>query len=295
MKRILKWIGRILGVLLLLIVVAGIGVFLVSNGRINKTYDITVDTIPIPNDAEAIAQGEHIALTRGCADCHGADLAGDILLDDPAIGTIYTTNLTSGQGGIGADHSDEDYLRALRRGVGHDGRPLLIMPSQEFYYLSDEDTGTLIAYLKTLPPVDKEQGENSVGPMARVLLLAGALPLLSVELIDPTAPRTAPAAGVTAEYGAYLAVGCAGCHGAEFAGGPVPGAPPGVIALNLTPGGELQTWTEDDFRTLLRSGITPTGEEMGEWMPIDSTKYFTDEEISAIWLYLQSLPAKEQG
>lgn len=294
MKRLLKWTGRILGVLLLIIVVAVGVVYAISGSRINKSYDVAVETIPIPDDAAAIAHGEHIAQTRGCTDCHGADMAGGILLDDPALATIYVSNLTSGQGGSGADYSDEDYLLALRHGVGQDGKALWIMPSHESYYLNDSDTGALIAYLKTLSPIDREHGENRAGPLARVMFLAGALPLLPVELIDHAAPRpAAPEIGITAEYGAYLGVSCAGCHGAELAGGPVPGAPPGTVAPNLTASGELQNWTEEEFTQLLRTGITPTGREMGSWMPIGSTMHFTDEEISALWLYLQEMPPAE--
>jgi mono/diheme cytochrome c family protein len=295
MKRFLKWLGIILSALLALIVVAGIGVYVVSGSRLNRQYNIAVKMIPIPTDVEAVARGEHIAQSRSCMDCHGPDLSGDVLLDDPLVGTVHTANLTPGQGGIGADYTDEDYLRALRHGVGRDGKGLWIMPSHEYYYLSDGDTADLIAYLKTLPAVDKQPGENRAGPLARLLFLTGSLPLLPAESIDHTGPRpTAPELGVTVEYGAYLTVGCAGCHGQNFAGGPMPGAPPGTIAANLTPAGNLSGWTEEVFRQFLRTGVTPAGREVDRsWMPIDSTKHLTDEEISAIWLFLQSLPPQE--
>lgn len=297
MKRLLKWTGIIFGGLVGILVVAVIGVYAVSNGRINQTHTITVNPLTIPTDAEVIAQGEHIARSRGCTDCHRADFSGGLLLDDPMVGTVYATNLTPGRGGIGAEYGDEDYLRALRHGVGPDSKALWIMPSHEYYYFSDQDTAALIAYLKTLSPVDSENSEKRAGPLARVLFLAGELPLLPAELIDHTGPRpTSPAVGVTAEYGQYLSVTCAGCHGHDFAGGPVPGAPPGTVAANLTPGGNLQHWSESDFATLLRTGVTPDGREMDrEWMPVNSLQNLTDGEISALWLFLRSLPAVEQG
>jgi cytochrome c553 len=297
MKRLLKRIGVILGVLTAVILVAVIGVYTVSNGRINQTHTIAVNPLTIPTDAEAIALGEHIARSRGCTDCHGEDFSGGILLDDPVVGTVYAANLTPGQGGIGGAYSGDDYLRALRHGVGPGGKALWIMPAHEYYYFSDEDTAALIAYLKTLPPVDNENSENRAGPLARVLFLAGELPLLPAELIAHNGPRPTPAAvGVTAEYGEYLSVTCAGCHGNDFAGGPVPGAPPNIVAANLTPGGNLQHWSEFDFTTLLRTGITPDGRQVDrEWMPVNSLQNLTDDEISALWLFLRSLPAVEQG
>jgi len=130
--------------------------------------------------------------------------------------------------------------------------------------------------------------------MARVLYLAGQLPLIPAELIDHDARRpVAPARGITAEYGQYLAVGCAGCHGEDFSGSPVPGAPPGTIVANLTRGGDVGQWTEVQFAAFLRSGVTPDGRAVDqEWMPIGSTKYMTGDEIAAVWLYLQSLPPR---
>src|SRR5690606_25887190 len=143
-------------------------------------------------------------------------------------------------------------------GIGPDGKPLLFMPSQEFYPLSDEDLGALIAYLESLPAVDHTPGKSSVGPLGRVLFLAGQLPLLPAEMIDHDAERRAtPAPGPTAEYGAYLATGCTGCHGAGFSGGKIPGTPPEFpAASNITPheATGIGTWAEADFFRALREG-----------------------------------------
>jgi mono/diheme cytochrome c family protein len=292
MKKVLKWIGIALAGLIGLLILAVVAVYIISSSRINKTYDIQVESVNIPTDEEALEWGQHIAQTRGCNECHTGNFAGGAFIEDPALANLYASNLTAGQGGVGSTYSDTDWVRAIRHGVGPDGKPLLFMPSQEFYYLSDEDLGALIAYLKTLPPVDHQVTEDSVGPLGRVLLLAGQLPLLPVEMIDHDGPRpSAPPVGVTVAYGEYLAVGCQGCHGADYAGGPIPGAPPDApVSLNLTPGGELQNWTEEDFIQTLRTGITPDGHELdNEWMPWPIVGQMTDEELQAIWLFLQSL------
>jgi len=67
------------------------------------------------------------------------------------------------------------------------------------------------------------------------------------------------------------------------------------VALNLTPGGEVGFWSEGQFIATMRTGVTPGGHRLIEFMP---WKYFgemTDDELKAVWLYLQSLPALEHG
>ena len=172
------------------------------------------------------------------------------------------------------------------------------MPSYEYYFLSDEDLGALIAYIKSVDPVDKVIADDSIGPLGRVLFLAGQLPLIPAEDIPHAAPRpAAPKPGVTVEYGKYVAISCFGCHGEGFSGGPIPGVPPDwPPAKNLTPGGDLANWTEEEFINTLRTGVTPSGYELdSQYMPWPLAAQMTDEELQALWLFLQSLPAKETG
>lgn len=296
MRIILKWVGLVLGGVVGLIILAVGVIYVVTNSRINKTYEVVVETVSIPADAEAVALGEHLALIRGCIDCHYENLAGGVFADDPALGTIYASNLTPGAGGVG-DYTDENWVRAIRHGVGPDDKPLLWMPSQEFYFLGDDDLGTLIAYLKALPAVDNEIPEHTLRPLGRVLFLAGQLDLVPAELVDHDGPRPhSPPVGVTVAYGEYMAVGCTGCHGPGFSGGPIPGAPPDwILAANLTPGGNLAGWTEADFLAAFRTGVKPSGKSFDELMPYKAVGQMTDDELKAIWLFLQSLPAKETG
>ncbi|MBK9049888.1 MAG: cytochrome c [Chloroflexi bacterium] len=164
------------------------------------------------------------------------------------------------------------------------------------YYIGDEDLGALIAYLKSLPPVDNVLSERKIDLMGRVMMGAGMMPPLAVDRIDHTTPPpAAPEPGVTVEYGQYLSHTCTECHGANLNGAPF--GPPGeeVPSPNLTPGGELATWTEQEFFTTLRTGVTPSGYQLNEDMPWKSYGQMTDDELKALWLYLQSLPALEQG
>src|SRR5690606_38231941 len=127
-------------------------------------------------------------------------------------------NLTSGRGGLPPDYRDEDYVRALRHGIDRTGRPLVLMPSAEYAVLSDEDLGALIAYLRTLPSVDRDRGPVAPGPVVRVLMLAGEFKLASQHIDHARVQPARMEAAVTREYGHYLAASCTGCHGETFAG-----------------------------------------------------------------------------
>ena len=217
---------------------------------------------------------------------------GGPLFEDEALGVVDAPNLTTGRGGIGARYQDSDWVRAIRHGVRLDGTSVFIMPSNEFYYLNDADLGSLIAYLTTVPAVDRDTRPRAFTPLAKLLYAVGAFDnLLYAETITHDVRPAAPPAGVTVAYGDYLAHahGCAACHGANFAGHQ-PSEPGAPFAPNLTPGGELGTWSEADFVTALRTGQTPSGRMLDEAMPWRSLGHLTDAELKAIWLYLQGLP-----
>jgi len=292
MKKILKiTIYGLVGIAALLLI-AFFAMSIKTGSHINQKYSVQPAKIFIPNDSTSVARGQHIVESRGCTDCHGADLGGKIFIDDPALGKVVATNLTGGKGGVQTVNTDDDWVRAIRHGVHRSGRPLLVMPSNEYYYLSDEDLGNVIAYLKQLPPVDNELPEHSLGPLAKVLYPIGKLDaLIPAELIDHTAHRPAvPVVAVTAEYGEYLVVSCQGCHYHNLEGGPssVPGFPP---APNLTRTGNLVRWTEADFINAMRTGKTADGKELNNaYMPWQNFGKMNDTELRAIWIYLQTLP-----
>ena len=299
MKKALKWIGIVLGGLVGLLVLAAVVLYAIGSSRLNKTYDIQPEAITVPTDEAAIARGRHLveALTF-CQACHGEDLGGDVFEDEPMIATFYAPNLTPGRGGVGATFSDGDYVRAIRHGVNPEGRGLLIMHSDVYHNLSEQDLGAIIAYLKSVPPVDNEIPEPKLRPLGRILVALGvfdseAIPLIPAERIDHSAPFPGmPAQGATAEYGGYLVsiTLCHMCHGPDLAGAPPlePGMRPGP---NLTRGGELRGWSESDFIQTIRTGVSPSGHELDpDFMPWDVYANMTDEELKSLWMYLQSLP-----
>ena len=292
MNRILKIILIVIGGLAALVVILAVSLYLVGSSRLKNAPEIAVQSVQIPTDAEALARGEHLAHSvSGCAGCHGENLGGAVFIDEQPIGYVAAPNLTAGTGGIGGTYTNEDWFRAIRHGVAGDGRTLTFMPSNRLAALSDSDLGAIIAYVQTVPPVDNDMGKPEyafVGTLIFGVMGYGSMP---VNVIDHEAVGgSGPVEGVTVEYGDYLAhiAVCQDCHGTEFAGQTDPNAPQGP---DLTPGGALGSWSEDDFMNLIRTGTKPDGSQVSEEMPWQFYRNMTDEELQAIWLYLQSLPA----
>jgi mono/diheme cytochrome c family protein len=300
-RKILKWIGIVLGSLIGLLILAFTVLYVIGTvkwNRLHGKYDVPVETLTIPTDQASIVRGKHVTTIHMCQHCHMDNLSGQTA-GAPAVVILSVPNLTSGVGGVGAANTDEDWVKAIRHGVGHDGRGLVLMPSAVWYYLSDDDLGASIAYLKSLPPVDHKMPPTELGPIGRVMLALGQLPpeiIPNVTVIDHNGPRpVAPEPGLTVEYGGYLARTCALCHGANLNGQTVREGPNVYVALNLTRGGEVGFWSEEQFINTMRTGLTPGGHQLKDFMPWKYFGQMTDDELKAVWLYLQSLPALPQG
>lgn len=299
MQRWLKISGIAVGVAVVAVAVAAVVVYVSTERRLRRTYAGPDATLVVSRDSATLTWGRHIVETRGCTDCHGANLGGGSVIDEPAIARVWAPNLTSGGGGVAPDLAVTDWERAIRRGVAKGGRPLQIMPSLEYNGLSDGDLAALIGYLQTVPPVNNAVPANTTGPLGRLLFFLGKIPLLAAERIDQkVTSHSAPTAGPTAEYGRYLATGCTGCHGVTYSGGPIPGMPPDAKpAANLTPDRTtgIGGWSESDFFTALREGRRPDGTALSDQMPWRVTAKLTDDEIRAIYLYLGTLEARPFG
>ena len=298
MKKIFKWGG---GLVLLTVLLGVAGIYFSTQKRLSKVYEIPGEQVVIPVDDESIQRGKHIFQFRGCEACHGEQLQGLVYLDDPAVGLVVSSNLTTGRGGVGGGYTDEGWMKAIRHGVRMDGTPLLFMPSTEFYFLSDEDLGDVIAYIKSVPPVDNVLDASNISFVGRaVMTFVPEITFIPAELVPHDAPRpVSPPVGVTPEYGEYLTYSCKVCHGLTMSGGVIPGFPSSwPPAPNVTWGGgsALPTWTEQDFINTIRTGYTPVKKELrSQYMPWTSYRYMTDDELAAVWVYLKSLPPKEYG
>lgn len=276
MKKFIKWASILLGGLLVLTLLAGLVLYFTGMKKLTRTYpNIAVEAVNIPTDADAIVRGKHIATIWSCTKCHGADLSGTIMTNDPIDGSIPTfgvipaTNLTSGSGGVGQSYTDADWIRAIRHGVKPDSQVEIYM-YEFFLNMSDQDLGDLIAYLKQIPPVDSVAPAMRYGPILPIFPAIGMF-TPAAELIDHNALRpTDPIAGATIEYGRYLSAICAGCHGNSV-------------------GRKFGKWSEDDFISAFHTGVLPDGRKLGPTMSSNTFRELTDVELSALWLHFTSV------
>lgn len=293
-RTILKWAARALGAtiaLVLLVAAAGYGY---SEVRLARHFTVPEHPIVLRTDSATLARGKRLVNIRGCVDCHGEDLGGRVMLDDPAVGRLASANLTSG--GRGAKLTPIDWERAIRHGVRADGSALVVMPSQEFTTIADDEIEDMVSYIKSLPPVKSELPLPRAGPIIRALYIAGQVQLTPADLIDHSRSHaTHVEAEPTAKYGEYLSIGCTGCHGPGLSGGKIPGMPPDAKpAANLTPSG-LGRYTEADFVRALREGKRPDGSSIDPSMPWKVLGQMNDVELKALYAYLRTVPAREYG
>ncbi|MBS0618933.1 MAG: c-type cytochrome [Spirochaetes bacterium] len=291
MRKLVKSFGILiaLGVVLAggLIAVA----YAVSASHLSKSYTIKDTVIALPTSAAEIAEGKRLFESRGCAECHGANLAGTTFVDDGGIGRFSGANLTTGKGGLASHRSNADFERAIRHGVGSDGHPLRFMPSMDFDRMTNQDVGRIIAYIRSAPAIDREIPQQKIGIMARILFLFDKIPvLIAAEKINHAAAhRESMTPARDAAYGKYVGATCTGCHRETMQGGPIEGAPPAwPPASNITAKG-LGKYTEETFVNLLHTGKRPDKTAINPIMPWKNFSKMTDTEMRALWLYLQTL------
>jgi len=280
-------------------VLVGAGaVYAISESMLRRTYPVPA-SLALSTTATDVSteRGSHLVhAVATCTLCHADDLGGAVYADMGPVGRIAGPNLTRGRGGLPADFSTDDWTRAIRFGVRHNGTSLIVMPSEVFSHFSDRDLASMIAYLQSVPPVDREVPATRFGWLGRALLATGRLNIL----VAPKTRRGVAAAALTesanADYGRYLAdvSGCHGCHGYGLSGGRVAGPPNLPIAANLTPAG-LSAWSEPDFVRAMREGVRPDGRRLDSFMPFSTYSRMKDDELHALWMYLRSVPARPTG
>jgi mono/diheme cytochrome c family protein len=300
------------GVVSVLIVCGAVFVLVRQNLRFDDT---SYPDVAASNDSAVVERGRYIVrVVAPCAGCHGdpsqraayasgADvpLVGGVVFDIPP-GKFYTRNLTSdAETGLG-NVPDKAIARALRYGVGHDGRALL--PFMEMQGLADDDLRAVVSYLRTQPAV-----RNPVPPHHYNLL--GKIVRATV-VSKPVGPSSTPLAqsprGPSIENGRYLVESvalCWSCHtersqmtgaltGPRFGG--TTGfkesddltrtwSPPNITSDPET--GRLGKLNEDQFVARFRQGrLIP-----GSPMPWQAFSRMSEEDLRAIYRYLESVPA----
>ena len=289
-RAFVKWPGVILAGLLTLVFAAVTVVAVLGFVKLEARHANPVADLKVAGTSEQIARGAQLAW--GCADCHSPaqepPLGGsteNFIAGGPPLGAMYATNLTPG--GPLKGWTDGEIVRAIREGVDHSGRTLVIMPSQAYRHFSDADAEALVAYLRSQPAVDNPQPTRNLNVLAALFLGTGMFPT-SVQ--PPAGSVAAPPAGPTAEYGKYLISsigGCADCHGTKLDGVPNNSFAPQAPALKPLAAG----FSEAQFFAVFRDGLRPDGSPVAEGMPWKNIgKAMSDDDLRAVQAYLQTLP-----
>lgn len=241
----------------------------------------------------SLERAAHYMVSRApCLECHGEDLGGKVVIDEPVMGTWIAPNIT--RGGVTKDYKPADWVRLIRHCVKPDGHPAT-MPCQDFTWFSDQELADIVTFIESKPAVDRAMPKSTLGPVFSMLMATGKIKFGPDEL-DHTTPRAKvpPQIAPTEELGKHLAATCSGCHRADFSGGPIIGGDPKwPPARNLTFHDEgLAKWTLDDFKKALREGVRPDGAKIDPAMPIQFTKSLKDAEIEGLYKYLLTVAKK---
>jgi mono/diheme cytochrome c family protein len=266
--------------------------------KMQRGIKVAVEPVAVSINPGVLAQGRYLFSTRGCADCHGPSGAGKEVINSGAM-LVVSPNITAGGNSATAGYTHTDWVRTLRHGVKPDGTPIMIMPSEDYSRLTDEDVAAIIAYVGQLPPVTGRHRIVQLPYMVKVMYGYGAV-RDAAEIIDHSLPPSQPVKQeVSIAHGQYVAHSCVGCHGATLSGGRIPGAPAEWPApANLTPGAGsvMPRYTSPEaFMRMLKSGKRPDGSAISKVMPFGSLRQMSETDMLALHGYLKTLPPRAAG
>jgi cytochrome c553 len=278
-RKLLRWVGYGVALLLGLALLAAAAVWIISWRAISYTAAPAPERLVRPSAAQ-LADAERQARILGCVSCHGEGLRGHRMFHEPGVATVWAPNLTE----VAARASDQQLAQAIRQGVGADGRPLWIMPSGLFSRLSDGEVAALIAYVRSRPRGGAQVPGTYVGPLGRLGIVLGRFEPApaTLERFRTTYPIDA---GAEHRAGRRLAANaCAECHGPELGGG-TPG--PDAAAPDLA---VAAAYDLGQFRTLMRTGVPPGGRDLGLMRRVarQDFSHLSDAEIAQLHAYLRA-------
>jgi hypothetical protein len=297
-----------LGVLIILVLAAAAQLFGLRTFIGPRKRDLTGRTFT--STPARLERGKYIANSMGCLYCHsphdvskrdepiptGMQGAGQQLpyLDLP--GKIFAPNLTPDKETGAGTWSDDALARAIRGGIGHDGRTLFpIMPYSHYRTMPDEDLASVVVYLRSLPPVRSQLPKTEIIFPVKYLIRNAPQPI--------TTPVSQPDLSDPVKRGSFLVnlIGCADCHtpinnhhnpipGMDFGGGQIIALPSGKVASsNLTPDPSgIPYYDEALFIKAMRTGSVGA-RELNDAMPWMILGKMTDQDLAAIFAYLKTL------
>ena len=172
-----RWIKRGLIALVVLALLAGALLFTglqMEQRKRDRRVAVPAYSLAQADDAQALERGKYLFSSRGCAECHGANGAGHVFIDSGGL-RAKSPNISSGAGGVAGSYGVVDWERTIRHGVKPDGRPVFIMPSEDYNRLTDADVAALVAYARSLPPAQGGPAEFMLPMPVRVLYGFGAI------------------------------------------------------------------------------------------------------------------------
>jgi mono/diheme cytochrome c family protein len=222
--------------------------------------------------------------------------AGTVFAEGSELpGNVTCPNLTPDkETGVG-NWSDDTLARAIREGVGHDGRALFpLMPYVNYRAMPDEDLASVIVYLRTLAPVRNPLAQTEIIFPVKYLMRSTPEPI--------TEPVLEPDLSDQVKRGEFLVrmASCGDCHtlqvqgqvkpGFEFAGGLVFNRPQGaVMAANITPDPSgISYYDEALFVEAIRTGKV-RARSLDSTMPWIFYREMTDDDLKAIFAYLRTI------
>jgi len=273
----------------------------------NRTFERT---------PERLARGRYLVENLGCFECHGEHdwtkhdapliegTRGAGYADFPLAGLpgrVIPPNITPDPETGAGNWTDDMLARAIREGIGHDGRALFpFMPYPDMRYMSDEDLASVIVYLRSIPPIRKVLPATKINFPVNYLIRAVPQPI--------TEPVPQPDVSTPVKRGAYLVTvaGCTDCHtpqakgqpirGLEYAGGFILDGPWGRLAsANITPDPSgIPYYDEALFLEMIHTGYVKA-RKISQIMPWWDYRSLTDEDLKAIFAYISTLkPVKHR-
>lgn len=291
-----KWIrrGSIAAVSLVVLAAAAVAVATqLAKQKMNRQIAVTVVAVKPATEPAAIERGGYLYASRGCAECHAGNGGGRVFVDDGKGLKIAGPHISPGAGSVTAAYRDEDWVRSIRHGVHPSGRPLMIMPSEDYNRFTDVDLAALVGYIKQMPAASGGAAVLELPLPLRALYGLGAIEDAAAKIDHSLPPQQPVAEAVSVEHGRYVANMCLGCHGPALAGGKVPGGPPDwPAASRLSPGeGSVMAMRYADaeaFAKMFKSGRRPDGSQITV-MPFEALSKMSETDVRALHLYLKSL------
>jgi len=265
---------------------------------------------------QRLERGRYLFTSQtGCSGCHSlhdwtahdapilpnGEGVGQVMWFKDLPGRIVAPNITPDPDTGSGKWTDDQLARAIREGIGHDGRALFpMMPYEQLRHMSDEDLASLIVFIRSLTPVRHEQPPTEIIFPVKYLIRSAPEPV--------TQPVSGPDRSDPLKWGQYLVTiaSCNECHsprskgqvvaGMDYSGGFTLDGPWGSAAsANITPDASGIGYYDDVlFLQVMRTGYV-RARKLNSIMPFGEFKNMTDDDLKAMFVYLKTLkPVKHR-